>query len=197
MDAYRYTWFEGLVERAFRERQALSRFDRVNHEYVAEKFRELDRLVIEHNRARLAHAHWRGVPTHEAGGQLGTLKREIQKKRRHLPIRQLLRRAGDAIQAIKPVFMMSPLSIANFLEPGALDFDLVVFDEASQVRPVEAPHLDHMKRYLKEFKILTIRRSRGGEKESEAVSYALTFGDEGGLDRCLEFTGWQELPDEP
>ena len=58
------------------------------------------------------------------------------------------------------------------------------------------PHLDHMKRYLEEFKILTIRRSRGGEKESEAVSYALTFGDEGGLDRYLEFTGWQELPDE-
>jgi superfamily I DNA and/or RNA helicase len=78
------------------------------------------------------------VPSHEAGGQLGVVKREIQKKRRHLPIRQLVRRAGDAIQAIKPVFMMSPLSIANFLEPGALDFDLVVFDEASQVRPVEA-----------------------------------------------------------
>jgi very-short-patch-repair endonuclease len=138
VDAYRYTWFEGLLEQAFRERPPLAKFDRVNHEYVAEKFRELDRLVIEHNRARLAHAHWRGVPTHEAGGQLGVLKREIQKKRRHLPIRQLVRRAGDAVQAIKPVFMMSPLSIANFLEPGALDFDLVVFDEASQVRPVEA-----------------------------------------------------------
>jgi very-short-patch-repair endonuclease len=138
VDAYRYTWFEGLVEQAFRERPALVKFDRVNHEYVAEKFRELDKLVIEHNRARLAHAHWRGVPTHEAGGQLGVLKREIQKKRRHLPIRQLVNRAGEAIQAIKPVFMMSPLSIANFLEPGALDFDLVVFDEASQVRPVEA-----------------------------------------------------------
>ncbi len=138
VDAYRYTWFEGLVERAFRERPALAGFDRVNHEYVVEKFRELDRLVIEHNRARLAHAHWQSVPTHEAGGQLGVLKREIQKKRRHLPIRQLVRRAGDAIQAVKPVFMMSPLSIANFLEPGALGFDLVVFDEASQVRPVEA-----------------------------------------------------------
>src|SRR5215210_2062644 len=65
-------------------------------------------------------------------------EREIQKKRRHLPIRQLVCRAGDAVQAIKPVFMMSPLSIANFLEPGALNFDLVVFDEASQVKPVEA-----------------------------------------------------------
>ncbi|MDP9440396.1 MAG: DUF3320 domain-containing protein [Actinomycetota bacterium] len=138
VDSYRHTWYEGLLERAFRERPALARFDRVNHEHVVKKFRELDRLMIEHNRARLAHAHWQMVPTHEAGGQLGVLKREIQKKRRHLPIRQLVRRAGNAIQALKPVFMMSPLSIANFLEPGALNFDLVVFDEASQVRPVEA-----------------------------------------------------------
>ena len=47
-------------------------------------------------------------------------------------------RAGHAIQAIKPVFMMSPLSIAAFLAPGSLEFDLVIFDEASQVKPVDA-----------------------------------------------------------
>lgn len=139
VDAFRYTWFEGLAERAFRERPALTHFDRENHEYVAERFRELDRLVLEHNRSRLAHLHWQETPTgRKTGGQLGVLRREMQKKRRHLPIRQLINKAGNAVQALKPVFMMSPLSIANFLEPGVLDFDLVVFDEASQVRPVEA-----------------------------------------------------------
>lgn len=138
VDAYRYAWFEGLLEKAFHERPALARFDRDNHEYILDKFRELDRAALEHNRTYLAHAHWQGVPTYEAGGQLGVLKREIQKKRRHLPIRQLIKRAGNAVQALKPVFMMSPLSIANFLEPDAVGFDLVVFDEASQVRPVEA-----------------------------------------------------------
>ena len=138
VDAFRYTWFEGLIERAFHERPALARFDRGNHEYVAEQFRNLDRLLLEHNRVRLAHAHWQTVPNHEAGGQLGVLRREISKKRRHLPIRQLMGKAGNAVQAIKPVFMMSPLSIANFIEPDGLRFDLVVFDEASQVRPVEA-----------------------------------------------------------
>ena len=46
--------------------------------------------------------------------------------------------AGRAIQSIKPVFMMSPLSIAKYIPPGSVEFDLVVFDEASQVRPVEA-----------------------------------------------------------
>ncbi len=139
VDAFRRAWFGGLVERAFRERPALARFDRDNHEHVAKRFRELDRLALEHNRVRLAHAHWSGVPkAYEAGGQLGVLRREMEKKRRHLPIRRLMNRAGNAIQALKPVFMMSPLSIANFLEPGAVEFDLVVFDEASQVRPVEA-----------------------------------------------------------
>ena len=34
--------------------------------------------------------------------------------------------------------MMSPLSIANYLPPGAFTFDLIIFDEASQVRPVDA-----------------------------------------------------------
>ena len=47
-------------------------------------------------------------------------------------------RAGNAIQSIKPVFMMSPLSIAKYIPPGSVSFDIVVFDEASQVRPVEA-----------------------------------------------------------
>src|SRR5690606_35763473 len=46
--------------------------------------------------------------------------------------------AGRAVQAVKPVFLMSPLSVAAYLEPGQLGFDLVVFDEASQVRPVDA-----------------------------------------------------------
>jgi very-short-patch-repair endonuclease len=55
-----------------------------------------------------------------------------------MPIRQLMKRAGAAIQALKPVFMMSPLSVAQFLEPGALEFDLLMIDEASQIQPVDA-----------------------------------------------------------
>src|SRR5690606_41641665 len=55
-----------------------------------------------------------------------------------MPIRKLMKEAGIAIQAIKPVIMMSPMSIANFLPPDSIAFDLVICDEASQVRPVEA-----------------------------------------------------------
>jgi very-short-patch-repair endonuclease len=63
---------------------------------------------------------------------------ELERKRGHRPIRKLLKDAGSVIQAIKPVFMMSPLSVAQFLDPGAVEFDLLVIDEASQVQPVDA-----------------------------------------------------------
>ena len=137
-DAFSQTWFEGLLERALEERPAFSGFDGVGHRQALEKFRGLDSLVLEHNRARLALAHWERLPRQGAAGQLGVLRREFEKRRRHLPIRQLMERAGNAVQAIKPVFMMSPLSIANYLAPGSVKFDLVIFDEASQVRPVDA-----------------------------------------------------------
>ena len=69
---------------------------------------------------------------------MGILTHEIQKKRRHRPIRRLMVDSGRAIQAIKPVFMMSPMSIPTFIPRGSVHFDVVLFDEASQIRPVEA-----------------------------------------------------------
>ena len=131
-------WYERIVSRAFGERPALTGFDGSSYEAHREQFREMDTLVLGHNRARIAHVHWEDLPKHDGAGQLRVLRRELAKKRRHLPIRQLMIQAGKPIQAIKPVFMMSPLSIATYLAPGSVSFDLVVFDEASQVRPVDA-----------------------------------------------------------
>lgn len=136
--ALRSGWFTVLLEHALRERPALSQFDASSHAHIIERFRELDRLVFEYNRSRLAVEHWNRLPRHEGGGQLASLRREFEKRSRHLPIRRLMERSGNAIQAIKPVFMMGPLSIATYIPPGTVTFDLVIFDEASQVKPVEA-----------------------------------------------------------
>ncbi len=46
------------------------------------------------------------------------LRREISKQRRHIPIRQLVKRAGRALQELKPCWMMGPLSVAQYLEQG-------------------------------------------------------------------------------
>ncbi|MFN3429866.1 MAG: DUF3320 domain-containing protein [Candidatus Sericytochromatia bacterium] len=138
LDAFRTTWCEFLLEAAYRDRPALLHFDGDGHLHAIGRFRELDRLTFAYHRARLASAHWEALPRTDAGGQLGVLTKEFEKKTRHLPIRRLMEKAGVPIQAIKPVFMMSPLSIAGFLPPGSVNFDLVIFDEASQVKPVDA-----------------------------------------------------------
>ena len=128
------TWLEA----ALRERPALAQFDGDTQEGIAKKFRTLDKSQFEYNRVRIAQLHWEGLPRHHGGGQLGVLRKEFQKKARHIPVRTLMGSAGNAIQSIKPIFMMSPLSIAKYIPPGSVSFDIVVFDEASQVRPVEA-----------------------------------------------------------
>jgi hypothetical protein len=132
------TWYEYLIGEAFRRSPEISRFERASHEEVIAKFKKLDEVNLYYNRARVALKHWEELPKGNAGGQVNILKTEFNKKARHMPIRKLVEEAGKAMQAIKPVWMMSPMSIANYLPPGAIDFDLVIFDEASQVRPVEA-----------------------------------------------------------
>jgi very-short-patch-repair endonuclease len=127
-----------LLDRAFRERPALATFDGIRHGNTVAEFRRLDLLQLEYNRALLAAKHAQSVPSGGGAGEIGILWREFEKRARFLPIRSLMAKAGHAIQSIKPVFMMSPLSIANYLPPGAFTFDLIIFDEASQVRPVDA-----------------------------------------------------------
>jgi len=132
-------WLDAVI----RARPALAEFRGEDHERIIEKFRDLDRQWLEVSRQRLcAQVHERrpriGFATSESSG-LGILEREIRRKRGIKPIRQLLASpAGPAVQRIKPCFMMSPLSVAQFIEPGALMFDTVIFDEASQVEPADA-----------------------------------------------------------
>lgn len=132
------TWYEYLIMQVMTERPPLRGFERTSHEETIDKFKKLDELSLVYNRARVALKHFEGLPRQEGGGQMNVLRTEFNRKSRHMPIRRLMQEAGLAIQTIKPVFMMSPMSIASFLPPGGIEFDLVIFDEASQVRPVEA-----------------------------------------------------------
>ena len=139
--AVRQAWLEFLQRLAYARFPALSQFERAGHEDVAAQFRAADRASLVLNRARAMQRHFDNLPkslSPQTGGQMLILKNEFAKRSRHLPVRKLMLAAGHAVQAIKPVFMMSPLSVASFLPPGSVEFDLVVFDEASQVKPVDA-----------------------------------------------------------
>ena len=139
VDAVTASWFEAMLRNEFKKHPNLAEFAANSQWNTVERFRALDAEMTSITQKLAAMAHIRRIPQREVnGGELGVLRREIQKKARHLPIRKLLEQAGHAVQGIKPVFMASPLSVATFVPPGSLHFDLVVFDEASQVLPVDA-----------------------------------------------------------
>lgn len=71
--------------------------------------------------------------------ELQILKREISKQRSHMALRNLFARAPNLIFSLKPCFMMSPLSVTQYINLDKVKpFDVVIFDEASQVMPEDA-----------------------------------------------------------
>lgn len=73
-----------------------------------------------------------------ARDEIAILKRELNKQRRLMPLRKLFMAIPNLITSLRPCFMMSPLSVSVFLEAQSYDFDLVIFDEASQVHTEDA-----------------------------------------------------------
>jgi very-short-patch-repair endonuclease len=138
-DLFDYWYFRKLFSKVEEEAPQISSFDGIRHDQLVKDFREQDKKRIDYARYQVLKSHHENLPTQEAqAGALGVLRREMNKKRNHLAIRKLVKRAGPAMQKIKPVFMMGPLSVAQFLAPGSVKFDLVIFDEASQIEPVDA-----------------------------------------------------------
>ena len=141
IETFIYSWYNGLVEMAVKESPSLNSFDANQHNLKQTLFKELDHRLFLHNQARLAHLHWDSVKALDESQDMRIEMQTIQgqfARRRNMSIRQLMDKAGKAIQTIKPVFMMGPMSVATYIPPGSVKFDLVIFDEASQVKPVDA-----------------------------------------------------------
>ncbi|MDD3985743.1 MAG: DUF3320 domain-containing protein [Methanobacterium sp.] len=136
---------DDLLRDAFLNNIVLANFIGEIHEHKISRFIDLDRSVISLNRQRIANIISENRPQLNSAAsrnsELGILLSEFNRKRGHMPIRKLLSNTGRLIQQIKPCFMMSPLSVAQFIDPKNskdLCFDVVIFDEASQVKPEDA-----------------------------------------------------------
>ena len=132
------SWCNFVMEEAMASRPILRNFDRKSHEEVLASFRLLDKTLIDINRARVSSTHWRSVPRTSAVGEIGFIRMQMNRQRGHRPIRVAMREAPSAVQSIKPVFLMSPMSVAMYLPPEGPLFDVVIFDEASQIKPEDA-----------------------------------------------------------
>lgn len=122
--------------------EVLSQFSRATHEDKIRVFQELDAMVAEttshYIAAIVAQKSFNDPDDKKTAGQFGVLSREAQKKTRHMPIRQLINEMRDVLFDLTPCLMMSPLSVAQFLPADLQSFDLVVFDEASQITTWDA-----------------------------------------------------------
>ncbi len=132
--AYARWWVDGIVGAD----EVLRRFVPQRHEDAIERFRALDGEVAELSKAAVLARLGGGVPGPNSFGadpEWGLLSRELAKKRAHLPLRKLFAGMPGALTALTPCLMMSPLSIAQYLPADAPPFDVVIFDEASQIAP--------------------------------------------------------------
>ena len=131
------------LDAAYSGDAALAQFQVENHERLIARFRALDRDHIENNYQRVRSRCFQTATDYDSSNipsssELGILLREVNKKKRHLPLRVLFKRIAGLLQRLKPCMMMSPLAVSTYLDSPDIRFDLVVFDEASQVRPHDA-----------------------------------------------------------
>lgn len=117
-------------------RDELRRFQSVEHSHLLAEFRKLDgelvRLAADTVRAR-ASAVIPSKAEKDVIPGFSVLRREVQRKTGHAPVRKLVSEMGEALARLTPCVLMSPHSVAQFLAAGRNTFDLVVFDEASQI----------------------------------------------------------------
>ncbi|MEW6742728.1 MAG: DUF3320 domain-containing protein [Planctomycetota bacterium] len=135
--AYEKAFLREWVDHSTEASLELRSFNGREQDRLAGRFRKHDEALIADGGRVVAGQVFERKPTltGEAvpGSEVSILQREARKKRRHLAVRRLLEMIPHLLPRLKPCFLMSPLSIAQYLPPSAAAFDLVIFDEASQI----------------------------------------------------------------
>ena len=121
---------------------AVQTFRKRVHERRLEEFVKLDQKQFELSRSRIRERIISAFPsmdeTAAARSERRILLHEMEKKRRIMPLRKLFHEIPGLLLTLKPCLMMSPLSVAYFLNAEEYHFDMVIFDEASQIFPQDA-----------------------------------------------------------
>ncbi|WP_136610079.1 DUF3320 domain-containing protein [Sinomonas albida] len=126
-------WSDAVIQGDARLRPLLA----TDREALVEEYRTLDGDLIKAATADIILAANARRPVNTAMGEPAIIRREGAKQKKHSPVRELMSLTRNATRSIKPVFMMSPLAVSQYLPPD-MEFDAVIFDEASQVTPGDA-----------------------------------------------------------
>ena len=138
VEYFEYSYRTWWLKRAIDSEPVLREFSTANHHRKIDEFRDPDQRFQELTKRHVVALLAQRVPmstavTPSADSEMGKLRREIAKQRKHLPVRQLVQGMPTLLPKLKPCLLMSPLSVAQYLDANTATFDLVVFDEASQI----------------------------------------------------------------
>jgi very-short-patch-repair endonuclease len=136
----RSAWLRSCLEEIQLQEPSIPSFRGALHEEIAAEFRQLDkdRLVVAVARVQREHAKAALAARNQHREQNTLVAREAGKRTRHLPLRRLFAEAPDVMLALRPCWMASPLSVSQLIPGDRPLFDVVIFDEASQVLPEDA-----------------------------------------------------------
>ncbi len=138
---FRKSVYQEWINNLYNEDQKLGRFRRENHEQLIADFKKLDQDMIHLTSGMVIDAANGRKPQdiliQAADAEAGILNKEAAKKRRLMPIRMLFQKIPNLLVKLKPCLLMSPISVSQFLPPE-MKFDVVLFDEASQLVPEDA-----------------------------------------------------------
>jgi hypothetical protein len=133
--------YQEWINNLYNEDQKLGQFRRENHEQLIADFRKLDTDLIKLTSSMVIDAANSRKPQdiliQAADAEAGILSKEAAKKRHLMPLRTLFQKIPTLLVKLKPCLLMSPISVSQFLPPDT-KFDLVLFDEASQLVPEDA-----------------------------------------------------------
>lgn len=124
------------IDHEIKNEKALKMHRHIERDELVKSFADIDRRLVETSVARIVELANEQRPGANLG-QAKVIQSQSELKRGHMPIRQLIDKTSIVTQVLKPVFMMSPLSVSQFLD-SSIRFDVVIFDEASQVMPEDA-----------------------------------------------------------
>ncbi len=144
-EAFELAYAEASLRQLLQQEEVLRSFFGDAQEERIQKFRALDKsLLALASKVVSAAVSARRPATRFEGnkpvgfGEIGILNNELTKRSRHRPIRQLISEVPNILPKFKPCLLMSPLSVAQYLDASQQPFDVVVFDEASQIPVADA-----------------------------------------------------------
>lgn len=190
--AFRKAWLRSILEYLEFSDPGVRNFDAAEHSTLVSKFHELDAQHLKANAQRIRRLYAeRGIAARDKHPvEAAYIQRQARLRRRHAPLRALVRSAPHVLLAVKPCWAMSPLMVSQVLPSDRSYFDVVVFDEASQITPADA--------------ITSIMRGRtlvvaGDDKQLPPTAFFLaTLPEEEGVDEVddLELTaGFESVLD--